>query len=103
MEIGVEVIERLAEHYEAEDVEYGRVYKWCPECVVLECACGKRAIHKRADIIGSVVTACECSKDKDNMAVIRGELVIELLDEDYERHHHPWRYWHPPKDAGIPF
>ena len=31
------------------------------------------------------------------------ELVLELLDEEYEVHHHPWRYWHPPKDTGIPF
>ncbi len=60
----MEVIERVAEHYEAEDVEYGRVYKWCPECVVLQCACGKRATYKRADIIGGLVApACECGKD----------------------------------------
>ncbi len=30
------------------------------------------------------------------------ELRDQLLDEEYEPHHHPWRYWHPPKEAGIP-
>ena len=97
----MEVVERIAGHYEAEDVPYGRVYKWCPECVVVECACGKRATYKRVDIIGLAVTACEC--DKDAMAGLREELVYQLLDEEYEAHYHPWRYWHPPKDGGIPF
>jgi hypothetical protein len=97
----IEVIERLAEHYEAEDVEYGRVYKWCPECVVVRCACGKRATHKRADVIGLVAPACECGKDE--MPSITQELVPQLLDEEYETLHHPWRYWHPPKEAGILF
>jgi hypothetical protein len=30
-------------------------------------------------------------------------VVLELLDKDYEVHHHPWRHWHPNKDTGIPF
>ncbi len=101
MAVDVEIIERIAEHYEAQDVQYGRVYKWCPESVVVQCACGKRATHKSADIISLVVTVCECNKDE--MAGIREELVLELPDEEYEARHHPWRYWHPPKDAGIPF
>jgi hypothetical protein len=25
------------------------------------------------------------------------------VDEDYEAHHHPWRYWYTTKDTGIPF
>ncbi len=77
------------------------MYKWCPESIVLECACGERATYRRANIIGSAVSACPC--DKDRMAGIRAELVIELVDEEYEAHHHPWRYWHPSKDSGIPF
>jgi hypothetical protein len=101
MMVGVEVIERIAEHYEAQEVPYGRVYEWCPERVVIQCACGKRSTHKRVDIISLVVTACECGKDE--MAGIREELIFQLLDEEYEAHHHPWRYWHPPRDAEIPF
>lgn len=98
----MEIIERVAGHYEARDVEFGRVYSWCPECVVLECACGEKVTCKRADIISCLINACECGEDKDNMAVIRGELVFRLLDESDEAAH-PWRYWHPPSDAGIPF
>jgi hypothetical protein len=31
---------------------------------------------------------------------VREEVVLELLDEDYDEvHHHPWRYWHPPRIA----
>ena len=36
------------------------------------------------------MTECECGKA--NTARIREELVIQLLDEEYETHHHPWFY-----------
>ena len=90
--VGVEVIERIVEHYEIKDVQYSGVYKWCPELVVVQCACGKRATYKRADFIGFVVTACECGDD----VMVRSwqEMVTEPLDEDCEAKHHPWRYWH---------
>jgi hypothetical protein len=97
----VQVIERIPEHYEVDEVEFGNVYRWHPESVVVECrACGKRMALKRWDIIVSVPD-CECGKG--HTARIREELVIELLDEDYEPHHHPWRYWHTSEDTGIPF
>ena len=97
----MQVIERIPEHYEVEEVEFGNVYSWYPESVVVECrACGKRMALKRWDIIVSVPD-CECGKG--HTARIREELVIELLDEDYEPHHHPWRYWHTSEDTGIPF
>ena len=38
----MQVIERVAEHYDTQEVEFGRTYRWCPECVVVECKCGKR-------------------------------------------------------------
>jgi hypothetical protein len=94
------VIERIAEHYDVQEVPFGRDYRWSPEQVVAECKCGKRTTLKRSKIIGSEVTSCECGKD--NTATIREELVIQLLDEEYEAHHHPWRYWHTTKDTGIP-
>ena len=97
----MQLIERVAEHYEVQEVELGRVYKWCPECVVVECKCGKRAVHKRAQLIGLEVTACECGKDE--MARVREEVVFEVIEEDYEATHHPWRYWRPPPGSGIPF
>jgi len=37
----VRVIERSGGRYEVQEVEFGRVYKWSPECVVIECDCGE--------------------------------------------------------------
>jgi hypothetical protein len=38
----LEVIECIEGHYEPEKVPFGRVYRWCTECVVAQCACGQR-------------------------------------------------------------
>jgi hypothetical protein len=95
----VQIIEHLAAHYDVQELgEFARVYRWCPESVVLECACGKRATRKRLDLLASVST-CECGTD--NTAYIRGELATQLMDED-EATRHPWRHWHSCEDAGIP-
>src|SRR5215212_2343548 len=88
----MQVMEYVGEHYERQEVPFGQIYKWCPECVVVQCACGKRAAHKRSDIIGLVVSDCECGKDE--MTSIREKLVLQLLDEEHQTNHHPWRYWH---------
>jgi hypothetical protein len=83
------VIERVAEHYAVQEMPFGRDYKWSPEQVILECSkCGKKTTHKRSEIIGSEVISCECGKA--NTAHIREELVIQLIDEEYDAHHHPW-------------
>jgi hypothetical protein len=95
------VIERIAKHYEVQEVEkFARVYRWCPEVVVVECECGKRVTFRRSKFTGSEVLTCECSKDKS--ADIQEEMVGQMLEEDDETLH-PWRYWRPPKGAGIPF
>jgi hypothetical protein len=94
------IIERIAEHYDVQEMPLARNYRWSPEQVILECSkCGKRTIHKRSEILGSGMLSCECGKA--NTAATR-ELVIRPLDKDNEAHHHPWRYWHPTKDTGIP-
>ena len=85
------VIERVAEHYDVQEMPFGRDYRWSPEQVVLECSkCGKKATHKRSEFISSEVISCECGKA--NTARIREELVIQVLDEEHEAHHHPWRH-----------
>jgi hypothetical protein len=97
----MQIVERVAEHYEEREVEYGRAYKWHPELVTIECSCGKRLALKRADLLSGPVGTCEeCGKEIP--AGIREEVVIQLLDEDYEAHH-PWRCWHTTEDSGIPF
>jgi hypothetical protein len=83
------VIERIAEHYDVQESPFGRDYKWSPEQVVIECSkCGKRTTHNRSQIISSKVADCGCGKG--HAARIREELVIQLIDEEYEAHHHPW-------------
>jgi hypothetical protein len=36
------VIERVEARYDVQDVEFGRVYKWHPESVLIECECEER-------------------------------------------------------------
>jgi hypothetical protein len=36
------IIEYVQARYEVENVEFGKVYKWRPESVVLECECGDK-------------------------------------------------------------
>jgi len=87
----MQVIERIAEHYDVEESPFGRVYRWSPECVVVKCSkCGERTIYNSSEIISSEVSDCECGKG--HVARIREELVIRLIDEEYEAHHHPWLY-----------
>jgi hypothetical protein len=84
------VVERIAEHYDIQEVPFGRDYRWSPEQVVLECKCGKRTTLKRSELISSEVSSCGCSEE--HTVCIREELVIQVLDEEYEDHHHPWRH-----------
>jgi hypothetical protein len=96
----MKIIERVAEHYDTQEMEFGRTYIWSPECVVVECKCGKSKTLKRSELIDANPD-CECGMDQP--ASVREEMVLEMVDEDYEVHHHPWRYWHTTKDTGIPF
>jgi hypothetical protein len=77
----VRLIQRVAEHYDTQEIEFGRIYRWCPERVVVECYCGERMTLRRLDIIiASELTCEECGAKVSPR--IREEVVIELLDED---------------------
>src|SRR3954468_15391082 len=92
------IIEHIEGYYETQDLEIGKVYKWHPDNITVECGeCGKRSAYTRASLINSLIT-CGCGKD--HTACIREELVIDLLEEDEALH--PWRYWQS-KATGIPF
>jgi hypothetical protein len=89
------VIERIDARYEVQEVEFGKVYKWCPERVVIECGCGGRLC------LNASMTSCEeCSADH-NVAV--REELSELRHND-QRHfskarlfggnRHPVIYYH---------
>ena len=89
----MQVIERLEEHYEVQEVPFGRSYKWCAECIVLECDCGERRTFKRAALTGSGAV-CECGADlttviQENLQGHQPEVRGQML-EDHEATHHPW-------------
>ena len=88
----VTIIERMEGHYDVREEEFGRVYRWRPESVVVECGCGERL-----SLSGSA-TACDgCGAD--HAATVREELsALRLGDEAL----HPWRYATGREDAGIP-
>ena len=92
------VVERVAGQYETQDLEFGRLYKWHPERVMVECKCGKRSTFKRLEIIDSIPT-CECGED--HSARVREELVIEMLEDDEVVR--PWRHWRSFEGTSLPF
>ena len=95
------IVERVAGHYDTQELEFGTTYIWCPESVVLECTkCAKKITLTRS---GLMATQPDCECGKGHSASAREEVVLELVDEAYEAHHHPWRYWYTTKDTGIPF
>jgi hypothetical protein len=79
------VIERVQAHYEVQDVEMGKVYRWCPaRCpanVSIECICGEEP-----PLSAFRSTCGECGAD-------HAAFVGDLLDARPEdKGDHPWRY-----------
>ncbi len=77
------ITDRARAGYEVEEVEYGKVYRWQPETLVVECACGEETALTHSE------TACEeCGAEHTRLV---RENVSDLQpqgDEDV----HPWRY-----------
>ena len=89
------ILERTEGHYDVQEVEFGMVYRWCPESVVVECDCGERLT-----LTGSVTICRCCGVDHADMLREEGEVVghRQLGDKAL----HPWRYAGDREDAGIP-
>ncbi len=62
-------IERTEGHYEVQEVDFGRVYRWCPGCVNIECECGARL----AFTVSSTAICPRCKAT--HAATIREELT----------------------------
>ena len=87
------VVERLDEGYEVQEVEFGKVYKWHPERIVLGCECGQRIS------LSALSTSCvECGSD--HLQAIK-EASKEGRHSDQTLH--PWRYSEDRQDVGLPF
>ena len=91
------VIECAQARYEVQDVEFGKVYKWRPKHVLVECRCGQRL-----SLTPSTTSCLECGTDH--------ELAVkEASAEDGHQSDqtlHPWRYYsysEDREDAGLPF
>jgi hypothetical protein len=81
-------------HYEVQEVDFGRVYRWCPGHIDTDCECGERLN----------LTACSntiCPRCGTNRAAtIREESTAEWSEDQAL---HPWRYdARNLDDAGLP-
>ena len=89
----MQVIEHIQGHYDVEDVEFGRVYKWHPGSVVVECVCGERLT-----LTSSAPTCGECGADHASILREVSAGRRPQMDKDAR----PWRYWRSSKDSGLP-
>ncbi len=85
------IVERDAGRYEVQEVEFGRVYRWRPERVVVECDCGDRATLTYSAPI------CRCGAD--HTMIVREELADLSLEDEIL---HPWRYAGEREGAALP-
>lgn len=87
-------VKRTGGHYEVQEVDFGRVYRWCPERVDIECECGERLDVTTA----SRATCPRCGAN--HAATIREELATGRSED---RALHPWRYdTRDPEGVGLP-
>ncbi len=77
------VIERVQARYDIQEEPFGRVYKWRPEGVLIECECGETMT-----LTASASTCEECGAE--HAGLVREDLtdLRRPGDEDL----HPWRY-----------
>jgi hypothetical protein len=88
----VRIVERVAEHYDVEEREFDRVYRWRPASVVVECYCGEKS-----SLTLSKTTYQVCRSDLSE-AVWEELYVRETRDEEL----HPWRYARDREGIGLP-
>jgi hypothetical protein len=87
-------IERTKGHYEVQQVDFGKVYRWCPERVDVGCECGER-------LDTTPVSAAPCPRCGVNRAATTKAVPTAGLSED--RALHPWRYdTGDLEDVGLP-
>jgi hypothetical protein len=73
------MIEYNEGHYEVQRTSYGEAYVWCPECVVVQCDCGERAVLSASE------TVCRCGAD--HAALVKEELASRGVSAGVS---HPW-------------
>ena len=87
-------IERTAEHYEVQEVNFGRVYRWCPDHIKIDCECGERLALTASS--SPICPRCEAN----HKAAIREAISARWLEDQTL---HPWRYKDRYlEDIGLP-
>ena len=88
-------IERTEGCYEVQEVAFGRVYRWSPGRINIECECGER-------LNLTAVPPATCHRCGANHApALREELTGGLLDDQAL---HPWRYDATKlEEVGLPY
>jgi hypothetical protein len=88
----VRVLECVGAHYDIQDVQTARVYRWRPATVALECECGERLT-----LTSSRTTCVACGAD--HTYIFAG--VLETRMEEEDEADQPWRslrsYFSRPK------
>ena len=79
------VIECAQARYEAQDVEFGKVYKWRPKHVLVECRCGQRL-----SLTPSTTSCVECGTD--HVLTVKEASAEDVHQGDQALH--PWRYYY---------
>ncbi len=86
------ITDRARAGYEVEDVEYGKVYRWQPESVVVECGCGEEVSLTHSETICQ-----ECGAE--HTGLVREDLSERQPQGDGDVH--PWRYTEVDEDNGA--
>lgn len=68
------MIEYTEGHYEIQDGEFGKAYRWCPDCVLVECDCGESTT-----LSSSETTCAWCGAD--HAATVSEELAAQLQED----------------------
>jgi len=87
----MQVIEHTEGYYEAQNVEFDRVYRWSPETGGSLRLRREATPHRFRDYCDG------CGADH---AVVRGELIAGRPGDEAL---HPWRYTKDREGAGVPY
>ena len=87
----MKVVGCVGAHYELQDVQMARVYRWHPASITLECECGERTT-----LTSSRTSCVGCGADHT-------EVIVEVLEKRMEegKGRHPYQslrsYFNRPK------
>ena len=85
-------VEYIEGCYEVQDIEFGKVYKWHPESILIECGCGENP-----SLTSSQTICVWCGAD--HASIIREELATRRPEDETT---HPWRYAEDREETTLP-